>query len=248
MTKGYLIYAQGDLHVKYAVELAKSINDGLPITLVTDKQINTGLFERVILVEQNTDKFHVKNRSKLWQYSPYDETTVIESDCLITCDLGNWWRRNKNKDLTFINQAYNYRQEKSNTNHDRKTFVANDLPNLYVACYYFKKTDFTKKFWDLVYNINTNKIFYEQFLKNVDPDVPSMDRGICLAAKLLDCADSVSYDCNDPKFIHMKPYGQGLKNPNKQWNTLLGFYRTEQEVFIANYKQKGILHYIEDVV
>lgn len=248
MTKGYLVYAQGELHLKYAHVLAESLQDGLPISLVTDKKFKTSTFDKLITVPTNSDKFHVSNRSKLWKYSPYDETTVIESDCLVTCSMDNWWNKNKKTDLSFISQAYNYRQQKSNTTYDRKTFVANDLPNLYVACYYFKKTDFTKKFWDLVYTINTNKIFYEKLLKNVNPDIPSMDRGICLAAKLLDCVDKVSYSGDDPMFIHMKPYGQGLKNPSSEWNKILGFYKNNNEVFIGNYKQHGILHYIEDVV
>jgi hypothetical protein len=246
--KGYLLYAQGETHVKYAIELAKSLQDELPISLVTDKQITSDLFDKVIYVEKNKDKFHVKNRSLLWSLSPYEETTVIESDCLVTCSMDRWWNKNKDKDLTFISKAFNYRQEPSNTIYDRKTFVKNDLPNLYVACYYFKKTEFTKTFWDLVYKINTNKEFYIQFLKDVNPEVPSMDRGICLAAKLLNCFDKVAYTGDDPMFVHMKPYGQGFEKPAETWSSILGFYRTQKELFIGNYKQNGIIHYIEDVI
>ena len=104
------------LHKKYAINCANSIKstgDTRPISLVTDEKTADDLkvFDYIIEIEKNTDKFHVVNRSKLFEYSPYEETTVIESDCIITQNLDNWWNRNKNKDLNFISQAYTYRQE-----------------------------------------------------------------------------------------------------------------------------------------
>ena len=46
----------------------------------------------------------------------------------------------------------------------------------------------------------------------------------------------------------MKPYGQGFEKPAETWSSILGFYRTQKELFIGNYKQTGIIHYIEDVI
>lgn len=252
MTQGYLIYAQGHTHRKYALACAKSlkkIGDTRPISLVTDKKYSTDLkvFDYIIEIEKNTDKFHVGNRSKLINYSPYDETTVIESDCLVTQNLDNWWLRNKDRDLSFISQAYTYRQEKVNTLVDRKTFIENDLPNLYVALHYFKKTHFTKQFFDLVYVINTDENLRKKLLPNRSPKIPSMDVAICLAAKLLNCKDKVSYTGSDPMFIHMKPYAQGWDNPFEEWSKRINFFY-DNELFIGPFKQKGVFHYIEDIV
>lgn len=253
MTQGYLLYAQGYAHKKYALACAKSIRDSgdtRPISLVTDKKQSTDIevFEYVIEIEKNTDKFHVTNRSKLIEFSPYDETTVIESDCLVTQNLESWWTNNKHKELSFISQAYSYRQEKLDTSYDRKTWKANDLPNLYVACHYFKKTNFVKEFFELVKMINSSEEFYKLHLPNRSPKVPSMDIAVCLATKLMDCADKVSYRGIDPMFVHMKPYSQGFAQPEEYWSHKVGFYKENNEIFIGNFKQKGIVHYIEDII
>lgn len=252
MTQGYLIYAQGIVHKRYAINCANSIKstgDTRPISLITDEKTVDDLkvFDYIIEIEKNTDKFHVVNRSKLFEYSPYEETTVIESDCIITQNLDNWWNRNKNKDLNFISQAYTYRQEFLDTTVDRKTFIENDLPNLYVALHYFKKTQFTKRFFDLVYKINTEEVFRKKFLPNRSPKIPSMDVAVCLATKLLDCKDKVSYVGTDPMFIHMKPYAQGWENPFEQWSKRVHFFNGK-ELFVGPFRQQGIFHFIEDVI
>jgi len=251
MTQGYLIYAQGDMHIKYAIHCAeslKNLNDTRPISLVTDRKIDNNLFDKVIVVEKNKDKFHVVNRSKLIQWSPYDETTVIESDCLVTQNLEYWWKRNSDKDLTFISQAYTYRQQPLDITYDRKTWIQNDLPSLYVAFHYFKKTEFTKRFFDLVLEINTNLELYKTFLPNRNPKIPSMDIAICLATKILDCYNDVAYTSIDPMFVHMKPFAQGLETPSEEWSDKLGFYKSNNDLHIGTFKQKGVIHYIEDVV
>ena len=253
MSQGYLIYAQGEMHKKYAVKCANSIKalgDKRPISLVTDKKVSSDLkvFDYVIEIEENTDKFHVVNRSKLFSYSPYKETTVIESDCLVTQNLDNWWSRNTNKELCFISQAYTYRQQPLDITYDRKTWLQNDLPSLYVAFHYFKKTDFTKQFFDLVLHINTNLEQYKKFLPNRNPKIPSMDIAICLATKILDCYDKVAYASDNPMFIHMKPFSQGLSVPTEKWSDKLGFYKNNKDLYIGTFKQTGIVHYIEDLV
>jgi len=250
MTQGYLLYAQGADHLKYAINCAKSIRtmgDQRPISLVTDKITKDPVFDKEILIEKNLDKFHVENRSKLWQYSPYDETTVIESDCIVTQNLDNWWLKNKSKELCFISQAYTYRQENLDTTVDRKTFVENHLPNLYVALHYFKKTDFTQCFFDLVHIINTNEDLRKKLIVNRNPKIPSMDVAVSLATKLLDCSNKVSYSGCDPMFIHMKPYAQGWEKPFEMWSKRINFFPGD-ELFVGPFKQVGVFHFIEDVV
>ena len=227
----------------------KKIGDNKSISLITDKKHTSYLetFDNVIEVEKNYDHFHVINRSKLFEYSPYDETTVIESDCIVAQNLDNWWIRNKTKDLSFISQAYTYRQELLDTTVDRKTFVENNLPNLYVAMHYFKKTDFTKQFFDLVHTINTTEELRKKLLPNRSPKIPSMDVAVCLAAKLLNCKDKIEYTGTDPMLIHMKPYAQGWQNPFQEWNKRINFFYGD-ELFVGPYRQQGIFHFIEDVI
>ena len=46
----------------------------------------------------------------------------------------------------------------------------------------------------------------------------------------------------------MKPNAQKFVTPSTNWSDKVGFYKNGSEVFIGNFKQTGILHYIEEVV
>jgi hypothetical protein len=249
MTQGYLLYAQGQTHINYAIKCAESIKkiDDRSISIVSNQTVSKDLFENNILVEENTDKFHVLNRSRLWQWSPYDQTTVIESDSIVCQSLNNWWNKNLGNDLKFVSQAYSYRQEKLDVLRDRKTFLENDLPNLYVALHYFEKSTFTKNFFNFVEVINTQEALRKKLLPNRSPKIPSMDVAVCLAAKLLDCVDKVSYLGEDPTFIHMKPYAQGWENPFENWSKRINLFAGD-EIFVGPFRQQGVFHYIEDVL
>ena len=65
--------------------------------------------------------------------------------------------------IAFTTDVVTYRKDVVSTNYYRKTFVANDLPNLYSGLYYFKKR-YCKRIFLLVEIISKDwQIFYKQF-------------------------------------------------------------------------------------
>ena len=70
---------------------------------------------------------------------------------LVLQDLENWWAFLKNYELFFVSNVRNFRNEIVTSRHYRKTFDANNLPDLYSAIHYFKKWT---KYLVVVNNLN----------------------------------------------------------------------------------------------
>lgn len=248
--KGYVIYAQGERYIKQAEACAKSIRktgDKLPICLITDYECKSKEFDHLVKVETDSD-YHVTNRSKIYELSPFSKTTVLDSDTLVLDNLEFWWKRNDKQWLKFVTHAYTYRHTAVDLNYYRKTFLTNNLPNLYIGMHYFERDKRTEFFFKWVQLINEDMKYYSLVCKNNTPRIPSMDVAISIAAKILDCADEVTYDYTEPKFVHMKPNNQGWNTVGEKWSDKVNFYQTDKEVYIGNYKQTGVLHYVEDIL
>jgi hypothetical protein len=83
MDEGFLLIATGENYVKQAKESAKSIknNSSRPISIVTDREVNSGIFDQVITDEHPTYSFFDKPRNIA--ETPYDRTVFIDTDAYI---------------------------------------------------------------------------------------------------------------------------------------------------------------------
>jgi hypothetical protein len=106
MSKGILVFAFNNSHIDYisqAIEIAKRAKRhlNLPVTIVTDTEVQSLVFDKVILYNlksQNIKQYHngslsnkgltFKNDARIAAYdlSPYDETLVVDTDFLIADD------------------------------------------------------------------------------------------------------------------------------------------------------------------
>src|SRR5210317_2000311 len=100
MTVGALLFAF-DSEIKYtklAVECAKRIKQylGLPSTLITDRKLDTDIFDQQIIVAkpENTNKrfWHDTERTTTWynfgrhnaiDVTPYDRTLLLDIDYIV---------------------------------------------------------------------------------------------------------------------------------------------------------------------
>jgi hypothetical protein len=123
----------------------------------------------------------------------------------------------------------------------------NNLPSIYSALHYFKKTDMAKTFYELVKIINGNwKEFYAIFIKNHTIIEPSMDVTSAIAIEMLDIKNDVMTKNKDFSFVHMKTELQGWKMFHETWlEPLAVYFHSTEELKLGNYKQQGILHYVE---
>lgn len=264
MTKGYLIFAQNNKnndYVKMAYALALSIKISqstvCSVSLVTDildsvPKHYRSLFDHIIEIPWHdaslNSEWKIENRWKLYHITPYDETIVLDADMLFLSDVSSWWNYlSKNHDMCFVTKSMTYRNELTDDSYYRQVFIENNLPNLYSAFLYFKKTDSNLDFWTTVEMITKNwQIFYKKFLPNKTPVGLSMDVVFALAAKIHGIEGEITSNFNHPTITHMKTYAQRWKHVNGKWSEYVGSYlNNEGKLKIGNYQQYGIFHYTE---
>ena len=204
------------------------------------------VFDHVI--EWNQETFW-DGRSWMDQLTPFDATVCLDADMLFTRDYSHWIDYFlENCELYVPNKTYTYRGEVVSSDEYRKTFTKNKLPNVY-SMYTFFKTDslIAKEFFELGRHIIKNPLeFSNVFLTEHKPRIVGTDEAFALSAKLLDIADTISYNLDFPTITHMKPMIQNWPWPAERWSDHVGIYINKQgKVKIGNYQQNGIVHYVE---
>ena len=193
MTKGVVVLAQNnatDNYVEQAALLAMSLHtyNDVPISLITNDQVPeeyVSLFDKIIPIpfgdSAEDSEWKVENRWKIYHASPYDETIVMDTDMLVLQNIDTWWDVLSNYEVFYTSNVLTYKGETANTSYYRKTFIDNNLPNLFCGLHYFKKCEFAQEFYawlELV--VNNWETFYEQQLLAASrPKHVSMD--VCTA-------------------------------------------------------------------
>lgn len=259
MSKGFILLAENDEYVTMASALAMSIKNSQPselsnISLITDDKVPEkyrSLFDHIIQIpwkSNNKTRYAVDNRWKIYHASPYEQNISLDVDMLVLNDLKSFWNIFENYKIYFTNKVVDYRNNIINDRYYRKSFIANNLPNVYSALHYFHKSEEAKEFYSWVELITNNwELFYGKFVSEFYPDKPSMDITNSIAAKILSEQNKFFGTNFDPiKFVHMKPMIQGWKIPPIEWNSAVGTYFNDNcELKIGNFKQEGIFHYTE---
>lgn len=257
MSRGFLLFADGDKYVIQACLAAMSIRsrNNLPISIVTNDIIPKKyefLFDKIIKIpwtEFDGTRYKILNRWKTYHASPYEETVVFDTDILVLQDLNLWWDFFKNYDLFYLNKVYTYRSKVVVDNYYRKAFSANYLPNLYSGLHYFKKSSKSKEFFSWLELISKNwELFYGQYCKEFYPKQPSMDLSIAITSKILNNdIDITNNTVNFLKFVHMKPRIQEWQDTVEHWQDKVGVYINKNlDLYIGNYLQTGVFHYASD--
>lgn len=260
MNFGYLIVVADNQDVDYlrlAYALALSIKTtqkpGYDKTcLVIDdksklKDLNSSwVFDHVIEWDQET---FWDGRSWMYELTPWEYTVCLDADMLFFRDYSHWIDFFiDNSDLYIANKSYTYRGEIVTGDYYRKTFVKNNLPNLYSFYTFFKKpSQFVEEFFSLSKIIIKNPIeFSNLYLSNYKPKIVGTDESFALAAKILGIESEIAYPLEFPRVVHMKPMIQNFPWPADCWSDHLGFYFNEDcQLKVGNYQQLDIFHYVE---
>jgi hypothetical protein len=260
MKFGYLlIVAEHDTvdYLKLAYALALSIKntqkegyDQIALVIDNKKKLDKlkspWVFDYVI--EWNKETFW-DGRSWMDQLTPFDNTVCLDVDMLFTRDYSHWVEYFiDNCELYVANKSYTYRGEIVSDNSYRKTFIKNNLPNLYSFYTFFKKNStLAKQFFDLGRQIIKNPTeFSNIFLSEYKPKVVGTDEAFALSAKILDIQDQIAYSLEFPRVVHMKSMIQNWPWPADRWSDHVGFYLNKKGYLkIGNYQQYDIVHYVE---
>jgi hypothetical protein len=188
-------------------------------------------------------------RSWMDQLSPFEHTVCLDVDMLFSRDYSHWIDYFvENTELYLPNRVYNYRGDVAQDDFYRKTFRENKLPNVYSLYTFFKKdSELVQEFFSLGRHIIKNpREFSNLFLTEHKPKVVGTDEAFALAAKILSIDDTITYDMDFPRVVHMKPMIQNWPWPADKWSDHIGFYFNKRaELKLGNYRQTDIVHYVE---
>jgi len=261
MSKGFLVLAQNsDVdYIRQAYALALSIRATQPtinnISIVTNDAVPEeyqAAFDQIIPIPFNdaasNSTWKVENRWKLYHASPYNETIIFDTDMLVLDNIEGVWKFINDRDLFFTSSVVDYKNRVIDNPTYRKMFVANDLPNLYSGMCYFRKSDTALEFFKLLEFITYN---WEKMYNTVAPknmqNFYSLDVSIAIAAKLTGIDDVITNKNSPFTFTHLKPALQGWDPiPHSCLSQLLINFTDSKELYLNNFRQQGVFHYVED--
>lgn len=259
MNFGYLLFVKENSKIDYlklAYALALSIKN-------TQKEG----YDKVALVIENKDKLKScksswvfdeiiefqlpgswDGRSLMHDLTPWEYTVCLDCDMLFFNDYSHWIDYFlANRELVIANQSYTFRNEVVLSDYYRKTFTANQLPNLYSFYTFFKKNSTQAvDFFELVKKITDHpEKFSNIFLKNRKPKVVGTDEAFALSAKILGMDDLLT-PIEFLKVVHLKPMIQNFPWPCSLVSNHVGLYFDQQaQLKIGNFLQENIVHYVE---
>ena len=149
-------------------------------------------------------------------------------------------------ELLITDKVKNFRGDWIITSPYRKTFESNQLPNLYSAFSYFKKTELSRNFFELIkLQMQDWKTWSQRYANRDIQNFPSIDVAMAIAAKILGCETAVSSLLDYPTFTHMKPGCQGWSLPANKCSEVLNIFVSDHGLRFGPYLQTGVLHYVE---
>jgi hypothetical protein len=188
-----------------------------------------------------TESWKMSNEWKIYQMLPYERVIKIDADMLFFNNIN--WDDFNNETILFCTQPVTYRNDIITSTHYRETFVKNKLPNIYSALTYFKKSDVTQLFFNLLEKIYQNWEYYSiRLLPYVSQVKPTTDVAYAMAAKLLDLNMGNPYKL---RFTHMKTNCQNWHHyGHEDWQGYVPtFFTNELDLYVGPYKQTLPFHY-----
>lgn len=189
----------------------------------------------------------LENEWKAYHMTPYRETIKLDCDMLFLENIDTWWDTLAQQDVWMATTALTYRGDVVTSDYYRKTFTANNLPNVYTAFMYFRHSDTAYQVFEMAELIYQNwSLFTYEYMDEPRPTEVSTDVVFALAIKLLDLEQECTRPGTFPNFVHMKTQLQGwdINRVTEQWTDHIGTYFTDDlELKIGRFRQLAPLHY-----
>ena len=263
MSKGYLILAQNTPDADYtrlayalALSIKNSQNEINNVCLATNNKKLPKKYNKIFDIitdipwtdHASTSKWKIENKWKYYYMTPFDETIILDADMLFPTDISYWWEVLSKKEIWITDKPRTFKGEIITSSKYRTAFISNNLPNVYTAFMYFKKTEIVAELFKLtefIFN-NWEKFFYNYMDEN-RPKNLSGDVAYALAIKILGIENECfgNLDCI-PSFVHMKGHLQGIdeKYITEDWTKHIPTYFADDGTFkIGNYEQTLPFHY-----
>ena len=269
MSRGYIVIAQNTKSVDYLqqayalalnLKLTQSTINNLTVCVdSTTKKLITSkhkkVFDHIVDIPWNDEAeqadWKINNKWKYLYMTPYDETVILDTDMIFPSDVSHWWDILAQRDVWATTKVRTYKGEIVNSDYYRKYFTLNNLPNVYTAFFYFKKSELASELFAMNEIIFQNwQRFFFKYMPKGKPDFLSGDVAFALAMKILGIEHECTRENIDavPTFVHMKSHIQNVPTSliDENWtNTLPTYYRSYSDFHIGNFAQQLPFHYVE---
>jgi hypothetical protein len=268
-SRGYIVIAQNTRTVDY-LRQAYALALNLKITQSTVNKLTVcvdpytkskitdqhrAIFDKVIDIpwaDAAADaEWKIQNKWKYLYMTPYDETVILDTDMLFPTDVSYWWDILSQQDVWATTKVRTYRGETVTSDYYRKYFVANNLPNVYTAFMYFKKSELASELFAMTEIIFQHwQRFFYKYMPNGKPDWLSGDVAFALAMQILGIEHQCTRENIDavPTFIHMKSHIQNVPTSmmDENWASSLPTYYRDCAYFkVGNFQQLWPFHYVD---
>ena len=269
MSKGYICIAQNNGTVDYleqayalALNLKLTQSKVSSLSVCVDEKTkekikakHRAVFDHIIDIPWNDyaqgQSWKINNKWKYYYMTPYDETVILDTDMIFPTDVSYWWDLLSERDVWATTNVRTYRGDIVSSDYYRKYFVKNDLPNVYTAFFYFKKSELATELFAMIEVIfqHWQRMFYK-YMPHGKPAWLSGDVAYALAMQLL----GIEHECTKPltssfpTFVHMKSHVQDIPETmvNDKWTESLPTYYDSYSNFkIGNFQQLLPFHYVE---
>lgn len=246
-----MILAQNTNNVDYvlcAETLARSIKRVMPeskITLISQTTSLSTDFDSIVSLPHGdlapSSEWKLINDWQVYEASPYEYTIKLEADMFIPADIGYWWDALKTRDLVISSTIRNFKGEISDVKAYRQFITDNNLPDLYNAITYFRKSQLAEEFFDTVRNIFENWEQYKEILKCNNDEAVTTDWAYSIAAHIIGVELCTLPDFDQMSMVHMKRYVNNLATD--VWTDELVYECTPDSLKINTFHQIYPFHY-----
>lgn len=236
MNKGFVIMAQNTEstdYVKCAKMLKESILKCMPasnVTIITDLPYGD---------QCKDSEWKLQNDWQVYEASPYEYTIKLEADMIIPCSIDHWWDILKDRDIVVSSVIRDYQGTISNVRAYRQFIDDNQLPDVYNAITYFKKSDNARQFFSIVRNVFENWIEWRDSLRANNNEICTTDWAYAIACHVMG-KENTTIDFPGMSMVHMKQYINDLYTENWTKELLVEY---TSPIKIATFPQIYPLHY-----
>ena len=235
MNKGFVIMAQDTETISYtkcAETLRKSILRVMPdsnVTIITTDMLPHG----------NLGGF--ANDWQVYEASPYDYTIKLEADMYIPRNIDHWWDVFKDRDVVVSSTIRNFKQEISDVRVYRRFIDDNNLPDVYNAITYFKKSDVAKQFFSIVKDIFGNWDEYKKILKCNQTELVTTDWVYSIACHIMGVEKTTMPTFTEMSMVHIKSFVNNSVTDN--WTDTFVYECLPDQIRVQTVPQQYPFHY-----
>ena len=219
-------------YTKCAETLRKSILRVMPyanITVITSDMLPYG------------DLGGFANDWQVYEASPYDYTIKLEADMYIPRNIEHWWDVLKHRDVVVSSTIRNFKQEISDVRVYRRFIDDNNLPDVYNAITYFKKSDTTKQFFSIVKDIFENWEEYKKILKCNQTELVTTDWVYSIACHIMGVEKTTMPTFTEMSMVHMKSFVNNSVTDN--WTDTFVYECLPDQIRVQTVPQQYPFHY-----